>query len=149
MFRFAIQRAAGNDCTSICEPRCTITVCEPAGLGELDFGGNTNFGSAGGATMGNAAANCGITTTSCGSSGSIQPTPVPQAKRLPKKTVTTAESMVAIETVASSVSALARLGVNGNECHSHENAGGEKLPHLSPRHPGLAGMTWLKHTTVR
>src|SRR5690349_17649896 len=43
-----LQRAIGNDCTSMCEPRCTMTVCEPAGLGELGVGGNTNFGSGAG-----------------------------------------------------------------------------------------------------
>ena len=72
-----LQRAAGNDCTSICEPRCTITVCKPSGLGELGVGGSTNLGSGGGTETGNAAANCGITKTS---SGSIQPIPLSQAK---------------------------------------------------------------------
>jgi hypothetical protein len=44
--------------------------------------------------------------------------------------VTTAESMVAPETVGSSVAAVACLGVHGKGYDSDENAGDEKLPHL-------------------
>lgn len=40
---------------------------------------------------------------------------------------------MATETMASSVPALARMGVNGNERDRHEYTGGEKLPHLLPR----------------
>jgi hypothetical protein len=48
--------------------------------------------------------------------------------------VTTAEFMVAPETVGSSVAAVACLGVHRKGYDSHENAGDEKLPHLfSPR----------------
>jgi hypothetical protein len=54
--------------------------------------------------------------------------------------LTTAESMVApetvvaAETVGSSVAAVTCLGVHGKGYDSHENAGDEKLPHLfSPR----------------
>ena len=48
--------------------------------------------------------------------------------------VTTADSMIAPETVGSSVAAVACLGVHGKGYDNHENAGDEKLPHLfSPR----------------
>src|SRR5262249_53350152 len=71
------QRALGNVCISICEPRCTMTVCEPAGFEALGVGGNTNFGSGTGASLGAGSTNCGTITTS---SGSTPPPHGPQAK---------------------------------------------------------------------
>ena len=74
------QRAVGKDSTSIRDPCCTMTVCEPDGLGTLPVGGETNFGSATGISLGIGAANC---WTNCGtittSSGSTQSPHGPQA----------------------------------------------------------------------
>src|SRR5262249_48485331 len=46
--------------------------------------------------------------------------------------MTTTQSLVATETVGSRVAAAACVGVHGKGYESQENAGEEKLPHLSP-----------------
>src|SRR5262249_20249692 len=56
----------------------------------------------------------------------------PTEKWLPRKTMTTTQSLVATETVGSRVAAAACVGVHGKGYESQENAGEEKLPHLSP-----------------
>jgi hypothetical protein len=54
----------------------------------------------------------------------------PSEKWLPRKTMTTTESMVATETVSSSLAALASVGVHGKGYQSQKNTGEENLPHL-------------------